>query len=297
MKLSIFYVLAIVFMLKAVPAVHGAPSVTLDHVHGQWDQYLCPSSNIIFKFRIHNDTEYPIKGLSNGFRVYSPDGAQWNNTTGEWLVDCNVWFDLCCGVNAYGITGSGADTIGFNGSRMVGPGVPPGTDTVAFFIAIGPTSQDGQTLCIDSSYFPPAGPWMWGYGSPIGNIAPEWGGPYCYLILNPACGDDDFDGVPRYCDNCEGIYNPDQTDSNWDGVGDACEGICCIIRGDADHNGSPQIDISDLVYMVDFMFLSGPPPVCDGEMDVNASGAFDISDLVYLVDYMFSGGPPPVACA
>jgi len=30
----------------------------------------------------------------------------------------------------------------------------------------------------------------------------------------------------------------------------------------ADCDGSPGLDISDLIYMVDFMFNSGPPLIC-----------------------------------
>jgi len=39
------------------------------------------------------------------------------------------------------------------------------------------------------------------------------------------CGgnDDDGDGVPAGCDNCPTRANPDQLDSNGDGIGDACE--------------------------------------------------------------------------
>ena len=47
------------------------------------------------------------------------------------------------------------------------------------------------------------------------------------------------------------------------------------------------------------MFTSGPAPECMEEADVDGSGVglpIDISDLVYLVDYMFNGGPEPAAC-
>jgi len=73
---------------------------------------------------------------------------------------------------------------------------------------------------------------------------------------------------------------------------------CCIppIRGNVDYDGGDVIDISDLVYLVDFMFTGGPAPPCFEEADMNGDGAIDISDLVWSVDFMFSGGPPPVAC-
>jgi len=74
---------------------------------------------------------------------------------------------------------------------------------------------------------------------------------------------------------------------------------CCVHRGDVDHGGgSTPIDISDLVYIVDYMFNSGPEPICFDEGDIDGSGTqpIDISDLVYLVDYMFTGGPLPPGC-
>ncbi len=37
--------------------------------------------------------------------------------------------------------------------------------------------------------------------------------------------DTDGDGYNNYIDNCPNTYNPDQTDSDADGIGDACEGV------------------------------------------------------------------------
>ena len=75
-------------------------------------------------------------------------------------------------------------------------------------------------------------------------------------------------------------------------------GGCCVLRGDVDHSGVPPVDIADLVYLVDFMFNSGPEPECFDEGDVDGSGVehIDIADLVYLVDFMFNAGPVPPAC-
>jgi hypothetical protein len=75
---------------------------------------------------------------------------------------------------------------------------------------------------------------------------------------------------------------------------------CCVgIRGDIADPMDGSIDISDLVYLIDYMFVGGAAPICMAEADVNADGAeqVDISDLLYLIDYMFRGGPPPEACS
>jgi len=85
-------------------------------------------------------------------------------------------------------------------------------------------------------------------------------------------------------------------------------GTCCMgaIRGNVDMDPGDVIDISDLVFLVDYMFTGGPPPTCAEEANIDgsccASGSseslsdIDISDLVYLVDYMFNGGPAPPPC-
>jgi hypothetical protein len=65
-----------------------------------------------------------------------------------------------------------------------------------------------------------------------------------------------------------------------------------FIRGDVNDNG--LVNISDLLYLVDYIFSSGPPPPppCD-RADVNDDGTVDISDYNYLLDFMYSSGPEP----
>jgi len=46
------------------------------------------------------------------------------------------------------------------------------------------------------------------------------------------------------------------------------------------------------------MFNSGPEPPCwkEGNVDGDFMETIDISDLVYLSEYMFAGGPAPFIC-
>ena len=61
--------------------------------------------------------------------------------------------------------------------------------------------------------------------------------------------------------------------------------------GDAD--GSGEVDIDDVVYLIAYIFSGGPAPVPYAAGDADCSGDVDIDDVVYLIAYIFSGGPPP----
>ena len=76
------------------------------------------------------------------------------------------------------------------------------------------------------------------------------------------------------------------------------EPCCNNFRGNINGDAIDIIDISDLVYFVNFSFgtPSGPPPPCFDEADVNGDTQLDIADLVRLVTYMFANGPQPNPC-
>jgi uncharacterized delta-60 repeat protein len=81
-------------------------------------------------------------------------------------------------------------------------------------------------------------------------------------------GDFDGDGICGNVDNCPGVPNPDQTDSDDDGVGDACSISCAC-----DLNGDGICDEEDLA-----LFSSG--------YDVNGDGVWDINDdILFTRDY------------
>jgi hypothetical protein len=59
----------------------------------------------------------------------------------------------------------------------------------------------------------------------------------------PASPDSDDDGVPDHIDNCPFVANADQTDTDHDGAGDACDGQTC---GNGGRDGAEACDGSDL---------------------------------------------------
>jgi len=85
-------------------------------------------------------------------------------------------------------------------------------------------------------------------------------------------------------------------DGDGNGIADACEGCCVGDRGNIDGDPGDNVDISDLVFLVNYSFGGGAEPPCLEEADVDGSGGVDISDLVYMVNYSFGGGAAPVGC-
>jgi len=88
-----------------------------------------------------------------------------------------------------------------------------------------------------------------------------------------------------------------------DGVASQCNLDCCRgIRGNINDDPEDKLNISDITYLVEFLYgvPVGPAPGCLPE--ANANGDLDeninISDVTYLVSYLFGvpGGPAPPAC-
>jgi hypothetical protein len=66
--------------------------------------------------------------------------------------------------------------------------------------------------------------------------------------------------------------------------------IGAFLCGDAD--GSGQVDVDDIVFMIDCIFVDclGVPME---RLDADCSGELDIDDVVYLIMYVFAGGNAP----
>jgi len=54
-----------------------------------------------------------------------------------------------------------------------------------------------------------------------------------------------------------------------------------------------KVTVSDVVYLINFLFRGGPAPRPFGAGDENCDGYVTVVDVIYLVNYLFKGGPPP----
>lgn len=63
------------------------------------------------------------------------------------------------------------------------------------------------------------------------------------------------------------------------------------IVGDA--NGDSQVSVSDVIYLINYLFKGGSAPIPIQAGDCNCDTQVSVSDVIYLINYLFKGGPPP----
>jgi aminopeptidase N len=64
-----------------------------------------------------------------------------------------------------------------------------------------------------------------------------------------------------------------------------------FIRGDVNHDGA--VEVGDVVYLINNLYLGGPDPLPYDAGDLNCDGVVDVNDVVYLINYLFRSGPAP----
>ena len=99
------------------------------------------------------------------------------------------------------------------------------------------------------------------------------------LGTDPHEPDTDEDG---YLDGVD----PDPNDPNVPG-----DGATTFVRGDASADG--QVNITDPVFILNFLFSGGAEPECEDSADGNDDGQMNITDGVFLLGYLFSGAAAP----
>ena len=219
---------------------------------------------------------------ANAFRIYSPDGADWNYVEGSIRSSfAGLGWDVVY-VNHYNKTG-GSGTFGL--PQAIGTGNITGIDTVAVQLA-GVNDQpegglptgfnelvfdiefssnradDRRHICIDTCR-QISGGWEW--ANPDGLIEPDWSGVQCWVIS------------------------------------------CCAGKvGDVNGVGGDEPTIGDISSLIDFLFISTQQPDCLEEADVNLSGTLQhppldwsdvtIGDISTLIDHVFIDHPPLADC-
>lgn len=85
----------------------------------------------------------------------------------------------------------------------------------------------------------------------------------------------------------------------WNSSGEINQTINVFVHGDANHD--QKVTVSDVVFMINYLFKGGPGPwlrmAADANGDTPDAGCslptVTVSDVVYLVNYLFKGGPEP----
>ncbi len=166
-------------------------------------------TNIVFTIRYTNSTGFNMVGATNGWTVYSPDGAVWDSTkldtlalTGAgWLARADLAFGFYPidtpnfddptfeGTDSNGFVANGAapDTVGLNLLSNTAPHFQNGFDQNAVTITVKALndSHHGKHLCLDTRvYDVSANAWLWALTAG-GSSVPIWGGPFCFKIIDP----------------------------------------------------------------------------------------------------------------
>lgn len=260
--------------IVAVVLILSCSAVGGDYIRIGVDSIPAGATNYDIPFYIERTCSDPtqILGASNGFIVTATGSATWTwNYTGGNGSQC-AWRDPASPVDwGVGMQFYEADWDGISPDMMLLGGTCPfGGDCGIFVIPtekpyfhwlmdVGPGPGE---ICIDSIFVPPAGAWNW-----LGLTCGQGGAPKRPLLVDKYGSDD----------------NHPISITVW-------EPPC----GDA--NASGQVDIDDVVFLLNYIFLFGsaPNPLLKADCDCSQGDVpVDIDDLIFLKDFIFRGGPYP----
>ncbi len=201
MKRISFFVVILCALLMA--SVYAQGTISIGKIDGQFrNDTLKAGSNIRFVMKFNN-TNTEKCDISNGFELFSPDGATWDSTTADTLgysvSGISVfagYFDVAFAINRFSADGIDRDTIGVIGAgaqTKAARQLPAGYNDTAISITAWFTGKGaaGKHLCMDTAFFPPGGTWVW-VGKSLANYYPTFNGApgilgqegYCFFIYD-----------------------------------------------------------------------------------------------------------------
>jgi predicted outer membrane repeat protein len=74
-------------------------------------------------------------------------------------------------------------------------------------------------------------------------------------------------------------------------IGTACDLGAYELEPEGDVNGDGVVNVSDVFYLISYLFAGGPVPL--GRANVNADTSVSVQDVFYLINYLFASGPAP----
>ncbi len=274
-KLTFVLTWASVLALTVAPC-YGASEITLDEV--QQVEGVSTGGSVLaeipvrFIFRLTNTNGHNLTLIYHGFRVWTHRNSVYTDNFTPLIDDTlhiqpNGWlyvppwvygfFDMVTS-GKFSVDGVGEDTVRFAAFHTKppgqgGPGIPDGFDEQVYWIETGDLVA-GDTICIDSSYFPPHGEWLWEYDFTT-QFPPDWFGPYCYEVTSCCIGNRgnvDLQGGVDVADITALVsYLFPPHDS-----------LLCTGAGNVDglsYAGVP-VNVADITYLVAYLFQEGPEP-------------------------------------
>jgi len=277
-------------MPVATQAQQGAIAIDRVSCLLNGDTVLLPG-NLNFILRYTNNTGRNVD-ISNGFRVFSPDGAQWDSTTvaessgGLFASYFDVVFYMGTangyhlGVDTIGILGAGTPTSPIR--RL--PNSYTGTPVMITLWNL-PETMDQKHICIDTSLFRPGGTWKW--------VSVDNGTEYTFRPTFSGLPGQSYTPGSGYCFSlyhmpCAALRQG--TGSTAAATESGCPCSFCCVGTTGNVNVAGIVDLSDLSALVSYLTGGGYILPCEEEANINAAGIVDLSDLSALVSYLTGGG-------
>jgi len=270
---------------------------------------VCDKDSVFVQFKIEDDTtgitdssfviqiyiipEEEISGVSLGF--------SWATNNYCWHLDTVVFGPVLEQWTIHGYTppdgpnGSEANSwvLLLGGSYPGEPTLQPHSNYLCAELYFEHVIEEewymGDTIWFDTIFVEPGGDFILAHID-LEEIVPGFRGG---LDISPS--DNDADYIVDIYDNCPNDYNPDQHDTDGDGIGDACDSpACCITPGDANHSG--DVNLIDILFVIQYLYGDPPgqEPSCFDEADANGDNAVNLLDILYVVDYLYGTGPEPI---